>query len=105
MSHRRISQTFTYKEAVFRICCDRFDTVTHEIVRQRQILQDYVDRHPDFQVALDPLEIGPDAPEVARRMAQQMIDEDPQLEAPELADLRAQVMRRYGKRLELGDVA
>lgn len=42
---------------------------------------------------------------VAREVAQQLIDEDPLLEAPELADLRSQVMRRYGKRLDLGDAA
>lgn len=42
---------------------------------------------------------------VARSMAQTMVDEDPQLEAEELAELRQQVMRRYGKRLDLGDVA
>ena len=42
---------------------------------------------------------------IARSLAQEMIDSDPELSAPELAELRAQVMRRYGKRLELGDVA
>ena len=42
---------------------------------------------------------------VAREVAQAMIDEDPKLSASELAGLREQVMRRYGKRLELGDVA
>ncbi len=42
---------------------------------------------------------------VARAMAQEMIDEDPDLGADELTELRGQVMRRYGKRLDLGDVA
>ncbi|TWT80897.1 ATP-dependent DNA helicase RecG [Planctomycetes bacterium CA13] len=42
---------------------------------------------------------------VARAVAQQMIDEDPDLESPEISLLKAQVMRRYGKRLDLGDVA
>jgi ATP-dependent DNA helicase RecG len=41
----------------------------------------------------------------ARALAQEMIDEDPELEAEELAELRRQVIRRYGKRLDLGDVA
>jgi len=41
----------------------------------------------------------------ARQLAQTMIDKDPELQAAELAELRAQVLRRYGKRLELGDVA
>ncbi|TWU35135.1 ATP-dependent DNA helicase RecG [Novipirellula artificiosorum] len=42
---------------------------------------------------------------VARAMAQSMIDENPELDSPELERLKAQVMRRYGKRLDLGDVA
>ncbi|MCG8651827.1 MAG: ATP-dependent DNA helicase RecG [Pirellulales bacterium] len=42
---------------------------------------------------------------VARAIAQEMIDEDPQLQAAELTELRGQVMRRYGQRLDLGDVA
>ena len=42
---------------------------------------------------------------VARAMAQEMIDADSDLAAEELAELRRQVMRRYGKRLQLGDVA
>ncbi|MCP4886985.1 MAG: ATP-dependent DNA helicase RecG [Planctomycetaceae bacterium] len=43
--------------------------------------------------------------QVARQLAQQMIDEDPELTDPELAELKGQVIRRYGKRLSLGDVA
>ncbi|MEM8666957.1 MAG: ATP-dependent DNA helicase RecG [Planctomycetota bacterium] len=41
----------------------------------------------------------------ARELAQQMIDEDPELDDESFAELKQQVMRRYGKRLELGDVA
>ncbi len=41
----------------------------------------------------------------AREMAQEMIDEDPELDAEELAELRGQVIRRYGQRLDLGDLA
>lgn len=43
--------------------------------------------------------------QVARQLAQQMIDVDPELTDPELAELKGQVIRRYGKRLSLGDVA
>ena len=42
---------------------------------------------------------------VARETAQQLIDEDPTLAAPRWEALRSQILRRYGKRLELGDVA
>ncbi|MEM9643456.1 MAG: ATP-dependent DNA helicase RecG [Planctomycetota bacterium] len=42
---------------------------------------------------------------VAREMAQDMVDADPSLEASDLHDLQQQVLRRYGARLEIGDVA
>ncbi len=42
---------------------------------------------------------------VARQLAQRVIDEDPVLADPALNELKGQVMRRYGQRLELGDVA
>ena len=70
MTQKRIYRTFTHREAVFRICCDRFDAVTAEIVRQRRTLEDYIDRHPDFRHSLEPLELCTNAPEVAQRMAQ-----------------------------------
>ena len=69
MDQKRTYQTFAHREAVFRICCDRFDAVTAEIARQRQILEDYIDRHPDFRHSFEPIELCSDAPEVAQRMA------------------------------------
>jgi ApbE superfamily uncharacterized protein (UPF0280 family) len=65
----RIYRTFTHHEAVLRICCDQFDVVVAEIVRQRRILEEYIARHPSFQAALAPIDLRADAPEVARRMA------------------------------------
>lgn len=69
MTHPRDYRQFTYREAVFRICCDRFDVVTAEIMRQRHVLEDYVRENPGFQKALSPLAVSPSAPEVAQRMA------------------------------------
>ena len=69
MKQERTYRTFTHREAVFRICCSHLDAVTAEIVRQRQILEDYITRHPEFQTALQPLTLLADAPEVARRMS------------------------------------
>ncbi len=43
--------------------------------------------------------------QVARSMAQAKLDDDSNLDDPEWAELRTQVMRRYGKELSLGDVA
>ena len=42
---------------------------------------------------------------VARQIAQDTIDEDPQLSDAKLETLRKQLLRRYGKRLDLGDAA
>ena len=69
MGNERTYRTFTHREAVFRICCDRFDIVTAEIIRQRRILGEYIDLHPDFRDSFEPLELCGDAPEVAQRMA------------------------------------
>jgi len=69
MSHSRVYRTFTYREAVLRISCNQFDVVTAEIVRQRHLLEDYIRRHPEFQRSLVPIEVYPDAPEIARHMA------------------------------------
>jgi ApbE superfamily uncharacterized protein (UPF0280 family) len=68
-TRKRTYRTFTHHEAVLRICCDQFDVVVAEIVRQRRILEDYITRHPSFQSALAPIDLRADAPEVARRMA------------------------------------
>ncbi|MEM6472948.1 MAG: helicase-related protein, partial [Planctomycetota bacterium] len=43
--------------------------------------------------------------QAARSVAQDMVDEDPELAAPELSHLRKQVMQRYERRLELGDAS
>lgn len=69
MSKKRKYRTFTHKEAVFRICCSQFDAVTSEILRQRRSLEEYIERHRDFRLSLEPLEPLADAPEVAERMA------------------------------------
>ncbi|MCU0916986.1 MAG: UPF0280 family protein [Planctomycetes bacterium] len=66
---RRIYRTFTHHEAVLRICCDQFDAVAGEIVRQRRILEEYLARHPQFQSTLEPIELLTEAPEIARHMA------------------------------------
>jgi ApbE superfamily uncharacterized protein (UPF0280 family) len=66
---KRIYRTFTHHEAVLRICCEAFDAATEEIVRQRRVLEDYIRRHPAFGTSFEPVELLPDAPEVAQRMA------------------------------------
>lgn len=69
VTRKRTYRTFTHREAVFRICCERFDAVTAEIVHQRRILEDYIQRHGEFRHCLEPMALHSGAPEVARRMA------------------------------------
>ncbi|MDM4014456.1 ATP-dependent DNA helicase RecG [Roseiconus lacunae] len=46
-----------------------------------------------------------DVLQVARMIAQELVDEDPELDNPDLEGLKKQLMSRYGRQLELGDVA
>lgn len=68
--HKRIYRSFTHREAVFSICCDEFDAVCAEIVRQRGILEEYIAGHAEFRHSLEPITVGNDAPAAARQMAQ-----------------------------------
>ncbi|MBN2133121.1 MAG: UPF0280 family protein [Sedimentisphaerales bacterium] len=66
---RRSYQTHTHREAVFRICCEKFDAAVAEIVRQRQVLDKYIRSHADFLTSFAPVELHPGAPDVAQHMA------------------------------------
>jgi len=61
-------QRFVHRGASFRICSTHLQVIRGEIRRQRITLESYIHRHPDFATALEPLELLPGAPEVARRM-------------------------------------
>jgi len=69
VTRKRTYRGFTHREAVFRICCDRFDAVCAEIVRQRRILEDYIARHRLFARSFEPVAARRGAPIVAQRMA------------------------------------
>ena len=61
--------TFLHRGAHYRICCALKDRICAEIVCQRSLLEAYITRHPAFQDSFLPVEILPDAPPIARRMA------------------------------------
>lgn len=69
MSSERTYRNFSYKDAGFRICCDSFEVVTGEIVRQREALEEYIAGNPDFVKSFCPVALGGGAPESARRMS------------------------------------
>jgi ApbE superfamily uncharacterized protein (UPF0280 family) len=60
---------FTHKDGAFRICCGAFEAVTNEIVRQRALLEQYIDGHHAFGSSFKPVVLHDNAPEVAKRMA------------------------------------
>lgn len=65
----RTYRTFRHKGATFRICCLRYGVVTSELIRQRKILEAYIRQHPAFETAMEPVDLLPEAPESAVRMA------------------------------------
>ncbi|MBE0535280.1 MAG: UPF0280 family protein [Phycisphaerae bacterium] len=69
MVQKRVYRAFVYKDAAFRICCERFEAVTGEIVRRREELEAYIGRHAAFGESLEPVDCLCEAPEIARQMA------------------------------------
>lgn len=63
-------RTFHYKDSNFRIRSERFAAATAEIRHQRGLLEAYLERQPEFRTSLVPLGLLPEAPGIARRMAQ-----------------------------------
>jgi ApbE superfamily uncharacterized protein (UPF0280 family) len=66
---KRLYKTFVHKEAVFRLHCGRHEIVTSELVRQRRLLEEYIEQHADFLYSLKPVQTDTIAPEIACRMA------------------------------------
>jgi ApbE superfamily uncharacterized protein (UPF0280 family) len=62
-------QRFSHKEANFRICSSHGQVIRRQIRRQRSALDAYIERQPGFLTSMEPLELLPQAPEVAMRMA------------------------------------
>lgn len=61
-------QRFVHRGVNFRICSTHPQVIRGEIRRQRITLETYIHRQPDFATTLEPLELLPEAPEVARRL-------------------------------------
>jgi hypothetical protein len=59
---------FTHKDANFRILAARADIVRREIRIQRNLLEFYITRYPEFRTALVPLPALEDAPPIAKAM-------------------------------------
>ena len=67
----RTFQQVEYLDASMRICTTRMYAAMHELVNQRDVLDRYVSRRPEFKAALEPLAVLPSpAPKVAQAMHQ-----------------------------------
>jgi ApbE superfamily uncharacterized protein (UPF0280 family) len=69
LNQQRTFQSFTYRGAVYRICCTAFAAATQDIIHQRNLLEDYIKKHTEFQHTLEPIDVDTNAPEIAVRMA------------------------------------
>ena len=60
--------SYSHRGANFRIASTHLQVALREIRRQREALEAYIGRHPQFVSSLEPLELLAGAPEAARRM-------------------------------------
>ena len=70
MPLRRTWTTFRWKEADLRICSAAACLIVEEVKRLRAELEQYIGRQPAFLTSLEPIELLPDAPPIAVRMAE-----------------------------------
>ncbi|NLF32949.1 MAG: UPF0280 family protein [Planctomycetes bacterium] len=70
MTAGRTYRRFAHKGANFRICTERFEAATAEIVRRRAVLEAYLAGHRAFGESLAPVAAREGTPEVARWMAE-----------------------------------
>jgi hypothetical protein len=61
-------RTFTHKDASYRICCNRYETAVTDIIRQRDILERYIARYPEFQHSFSPVPAIDNTPQIALHM-------------------------------------
>jgi ApbE superfamily uncharacterized protein (UPF0280 family) len=64
----RTYHTIVHKDAKLRVSCPRADLVERELRRQRELLEAYIRRQPEFRTTLLPIRLLEDAPLIARRM-------------------------------------
>ncbi len=64
----RIYERFSLEGANFRICSSHIHPIIAEIKKQRSILIEYIQRHPQFLDALEPIQLIADPPEIVKQM-------------------------------------
>lgn len=62
-------RTFSWKDTHLKVYGREYDQITGVLVQERKKLEAYILRHPEFKNALSPIDLLPEAPEIAMRMA------------------------------------
>ena len=65
---RRRYRLLTWKDAELRICSTRYEIVKDAVIRERRVLEQYIQLHPEFRSSLEPIPRDPSAPEIVKRM-------------------------------------
>ncbi len=64
----RVYERFSLEGANFRICSSHIQPIKAEIRRQRSVLIEYIQRHPQFMDALKPIQLISDFPDIVKEM-------------------------------------
>ena len=66
----RSFKTFFHKNARYEICCkqDKYQLVIEEIIKQRQIIENYIRIHKEFQHSFVPIELKTKTESIIQRM-------------------------------------
>ena len=62
-------RTFSFKDTHLKVYGSEYDQITEVITQERKKLEAYILRHPEFKNALTPIDLLPEAPEIAQKMA------------------------------------
>jgi ApbE superfamily uncharacterized protein (UPF0280 family) len=64
----RTFRTFSWKDTHLKVYGREYDLITGVLVAERKKLETYILRHPEFKNALSPIDLLPEAPEIAKKM-------------------------------------
>ena len=62
-------RTFSWKDTHLKVYGRDYELITRALVQERKKLEAYILRHPEFKDTLSPIDLLPDAPEIAQKMA------------------------------------
>ena len=67
---KRHYRLLTWKDAELQICSTHYGVIKEAVVRERRVVERYIQLHPEFLSSLEPIPPDPAAPEIVKRMQQ-----------------------------------